>query len=287
MLRFLQLLTMVFILCTAAVGGAFVDWRLTPAIDIGQTPKDAVVSISGKWIYVLTKTGDILIYSRDGQLEDTIHVGKEISFITPGPTDNQLLVISGSGKTVSMLSMEFVREIDIAGAPALGLFDAPVTIVVFMDYQCPYCVRLMPVLKQVLEKYPQQVKIAYKQYPLKMHQAALSASAASLSAAQENRFQEFHDVLLEDHENLTDENILDKATKLGFDREAFRKKMGSPSIMLQIQKDMEDGKKADVSGIPSVFINGKRLKNRSLEGFQKMIDQEIIDLDGRPAAIGF
>lgn len=270
--------------CCAAIGEAAVDWQLTSAIDIRQTPMDAAMSTSGNWIYVLTKTGDILIYSSDGQLDDTIHVGKNISFISPGSSDNQLLIGNGKGKTVQILSMEFVREIDISGAPVLGLPDAPITIVVFMDYQCPYCARLMPVLEQVLQKYPEQVKIVYKQYPLKMHKAALSAAAASLVAARENRFRELHSLMLDDFKNLTDESILDKASSLGFDHEAFQKKMASPVVLLQIQKDMQDGKKAGVSGIPSVFINGKKLKNRSLAGFQQMIDQEIETPGRQPPA---
>ena len=283
MIRFLHLLVLVSIACATATAEATVNWQLAPDIDIGQTPKDAVVSSDGKRIYVLTKAGDIMIFSSEGQLEDTIHAGEDISFISPGPSDNQLLIGSGKGKTVRMLSVEFVREIDISGAPVLGPHDAPVTIIVFMDYQCPYCARLMPVLKQVLQKYPSRVKVAYKQYPLKMHKAALSAAAASLVAARKGRFHDLHDVLMEDYKNLTDEIILDKASDLGFVRETFRKEMDSPDIMTLIQKDMQDGKRAGVSGIPSVFINGKRLKNRSLAGFQQMIDREMTALEGPPA----
>jgi len=284
MFRFFLVLVTLGAVCTAAVGEATVNWQLAPAIDIGQTPKDAVVSASGDWIYVLTKTGNILIYSFDGQLEDTIHVGEDISFISPGLSDNQVLVGSGKGNTVQMLSVEFVREIDISGAQVLGLPDAPVTIAVFMDYQCPYCARLMPVLEQVLEKYPKHVKIVYKQYPLKMHKAALSAAAASLAAAGEGRFGELHTLMIDDYQNLTDESILEKASSLGFDRDAFRKKMADPAVLQLIQKDMQDGKKAGVSGIPTVFINGKKLKNRSSEGFQLMIDQEIETLGWQPSA---
>ena len=268
--------------CTALVGEAAVDWQLGTAIDIGQMPKDAVVSTSGDWIYVLTKAGDILVYSSDGQLEDTIHFGEKISFISPGPSDNQILVGSGKGQTVQMLSVEFIHEIDISGAPMLGSADAPVIIAVFSDYQCPYCARLMPVLDQVLEKYPEQVKIVYKQYPLKMHKSALFAAEAALVAYREGRFLELHDLLHDDYRNMTEESILDKASSLGFDRETFKEKMTSPNIMMQIQKDMADGKKAGVSGIPSVFINGRRLKNRSLEGFRQMIDPEIEKLGGQP-----
>ncbi len=281
--RFFLFMVIIGVACTALVGEAAVDWQLGTAIDIGQKPKDAVVSTSGDWIYVLTEAGDIFVYSSDGQLEDTIHAGEKISFISPGSADNQLLVGSEKGKSVRMLSIEFIHEIDISGSPALGDPDAPVVIAVFSDYQCPYCSRLMPMLEQVLEKYPGQVKVVFKQYPLKMHKAALSAAEAALVADREGRFRELHDLLHDDFRNMTEESILDKASSLGFDREAFREKMMSRDILMQIQKDMADGKKAGVSGIPSVFINGKRLKHRSLEGFRQVIDPEINKLGGQPA----
>lgn len=268
-------------------GDAAVEWQTAPAMEIGQVPKDAAVSASGDWIYVLTEAGDILIFSAaDGRLEDTIHVGDHVSFIEAGTSDNQLLMGSDTGKTLQALSIEFIQDIDISGAPFLGLADASVTIVVFMDYQCPYCAQLMPMIEQVLERNPQQVKVVYKQFPLKMHKAALTAAAASLAAAREDRFWELHTLMFDDYKNLTDENILDKAVSLGFDRNAFQKRMASADLLLQIQKDIQDGKAAGVTGIPAVFINGRTLKKRSVAGFQELIDQELKKSAGAEKAGG-
>lgn len=265
----------VMIVCCVSAGKAAVEWEGSPAIDIGQSPKDVAVSADGNWIYVLTDEGNISIYSFDGRFEDTIHVGDHVSFLQAGPSNNQLLIGSGKDQTVQVLSLEFIREIDISRAPVLGLSDAPVVITVFMDYQCPYCAQLMPILEDVLEKYTREVKVAYKQFPLRMHQAALSAAAASLVADQAERFWELHARLFDDYRNLTEEKILDMAVTLGFDRDAFQRQMSDPSVLLQIQKDINDGKKAGVSGIPSVFINGRLLKNRTTAGFQELIDQEL------------
>lgn len=255
---------------------AEVAWQAAPAVDIGRKPKDAAISASGDWVYVLTEDGDILIYSSaDGQLEDRIHVGDHISFIAAGATDNQLLTGSRKDRTLQILTLEFIKDIDISGAPFIGSADAPVSIVVFMDYECPYCAQLMPMIEQVLERNPRQVKVVYKQFPLKMHKAALTAAAAALAAAREDRFWELHTLMFDDYRNLTDETILDMAVGLGFDRNIFRKQMASPDLLLHIQKDIQDGKAAGVAGIPSVFINGRTLKKRSVAGFQELIDQAL------------
>ena len=261
--------------CVTEIALGAVEWEMSYPINIEVSPKDAAVSTDGNWIYILTKDGNILIYSSDGQFEDTIHVGSHISFVKAGPSENQLIVGSNKNKTVQILSFEFIQKIDISGASVLGSAEAPVVIVVFMDYQCPYCAQFMPLLERVLENNPQKVKVAYKHYPLKMHKAARSAAAASLVAAQEGRFRELHFLMLDDYKNLTDENILEKASNLGFDRNDFQKKMASPAIQSRIQKDMQDGKQAGISGVPAVFINGILLKSRTLENIQEIIDQEL------------
>jgi protein-disulfide isomerase len=157
----------------------------------------------------------------------------------------------------------------------MGPADAPVVISVFMDYQCPYCVRLESVLGKVLEKNPGKVKIAFKQFPLRMHKAAIPAAAAALAAFEEGKFKELHALLNEDYKSLDEETILGKASSLGFDREAFKKKLDEPELRKRIAQDVEDGKQAGVSGIPSVFINGRKLQKRTLAQFQEMIDREL------------
>ena len=276
------LILLVFFFCpfSAGTGNAAVEWSLGPAVRIGTSPKDMAVSANGNRFYVLTEKGDILIYQSDGHLEDTIHVGDRVDFLEAGPNENLLLVGSRKDKTLQTLSLESIRDIDISQAPVLGPADAPVVIAVFMDYQCPYCARLEPLLDQVLEKNPKNVKIAFKNFPLKMHKAALSAAEASLVADKEGKFLAFRSLMFDDYQNLNEEKILDIAADLGLDKNEFKAKMNSPAVVLQIQRDIKDGKQAGVSGIPTVFINGRKLKNRSLEEFQKMIDQEMMKHGG-------
>ena len=133
----------------------------------------------------------------------------------------------------------------------------------------------MPVLEQVLEKNPNDVKIVFKNYPLRNHKFAMKAAIAALAAGSEGKFWEFHDELYKNYNKLSDQKIREIALGLGFDQAEFEKRMSDPKIAAMIRQDLQDGAKAGVRGTPTIFINGRRLKNRSLPGFQAAIDKEL------------
>lgn len=133
----------------------------------------------------------------------------------------------------------------------------------------------MPVLDQVLENNPDDVKIVFKNFPLRSHKFALKAATAALAAGSEGKFWEFHDELYKNHNRLSDQKIREIALALGFDQAAFEKKMNDPQIASQIRQDIRDGARAGVRGTPTIFINGRRLKNRSPQGFQAAVDKEL------------
>lgn len=133
----------------------------------------------------------------------------------------------------------------------------------------------MPVLEQVLDKYPEEVKIVYKNFPLNSHKFAKKAATAALAAESQGKFWEFHDLLFKNYDRLNDRKIRNIAIKLGLDMVKFDKKTKDPLIQERISRDLRDGNRADVRGTPTVFINGKRLRDRTLPGFQKVIDREL------------
>ena len=139
----------------------------------------------------------------------------------------------------------------------------------------------MPVLGQVLEKYPKDVKIVFKNFPLSSHRFALKAAAAALAAGSQGKFWEFHDRLFENYNRLNDQIIGQIATDLNLDLVEFEKSMRDPAIEEKISQDVYDGRQAGVNSTPSVFINGRRLRNRSLEGFQEAIDKELQKLGNK------
>ena len=132
----------------------------------------------------------------------------------------------------------------------------------------------MPLLEQVLEKNPDTVKIAFKNMPLRFHKFADPSARAALAAHKQGKFWEFHDKLFS-VEKLSNEVINNVAVELQLDMAQFNKDMNSPEIRQMVNKDLLDAQKAGVTGTPTIFVNGKKLKNRSLAGFQAMIDKEL------------
>lgn len=133
----------------------------------------------------------------------------------------------------------------------------------------------MPVLEQVLEKYPDDVKIVFKNFPLRNHKFALKAATAALAAKSQGKFWEFHDLLFKNYNKLNDQKIHEIALGLGLDQTEFEKKMKDPGIKAMIRQDLRDAAQAGVRATPTVFINGRRLKNRTLQGFQTAVDKEL------------
>lgn len=110
--------------------------------------------------------------------------------------------------------------------------------------------------------------------PLQFHKFADPAARAALAADIQGKFWEFHDALFA-LENLNDEAIEDIAAKLGLDVEKWKKDKDSPEVRKRINTDVQDAQKAGVTGTPTIFINGRLLKNRSMQGFQQMINSEL------------
>jgi protein-disulfide isomerase len=127
----------------------------------------------------------------------------------------------------------------------------------------------------VLEKYPQQVKLVFKNFPLASHAFARKAALAALAANAQGKFWEFHDALLKNYNKLDDAKIQQIAKDLGLNMEKFNKEMGDPALEKLVARDVKDGGEAGIRGVPTVFINGKPLKNHSIPGIEEMIASEL------------
>ena len=133
----------------------------------------------------------------------------------------------------------------------------------------------MPELEQVLEKYPNQVKLVFKNFPLRNHQFAMQAAIAALAAEKQGKFWEFHDLLFKDYSHLNEQKIEEIAQQLKLNMEKFDKDRKDPQIMAMINRDLAEGNQAGVRGTPTVFINGRLLRNRSMAGFQELIEKAL------------
>ena len=124
-------------------------------------------------------------------------------------------------------------------------------------------------------KYPTQVKLVIKNYPLAMHSFAKPAALAALAAHAQGKFFEYHQKLFANYAGLNDTKLQELAMEISLDEERFKKDMASPSNQAVIERDLNEGRKMGIRGIPAIFVNGKLLEDRSLRGFQLMLDGEL------------
>ena len=168
---------------------------------------------------------------------------------------------------------EKVHEVPVGKSPIKGPEAAPVTVVEFSDYQCPFCARSEPLINDILKAYPTQVRFVYKHLPLvSIHQLAMGAAQAAVAAQQQGKFWEMHDLLFANQRALQPEKLKEYAKQLGLDVAKFEADMTSPETKSIIQDDMRLSQAVGVRGTPTIFVNGKLLQNRSIEGFKERVD---------------
>jgi len=252
-----------------------IDWTLKKQINLNVKPLDIATSTDGKLIFVLAP-GEVLVYSiAEGKVTNRIPIDKDFDKVTYAGKNNVLILTSSSSKTLKIIQVDFLYDIALTGLPFKGPADAAVTIAVFNDYQWPYCARLEPLLQQVLDKYPDNVKLVVKHFPLPNHKYAKKASKAALAANRQRKFWEFHRKLLKNYKVINEVKIQEIARGLGLDIEKFTEDMKLPDIESLIARDMRNGRQIGVRGTPAVYVNGKILKNRSFPGFHQMIEAEL------------
>ena len=124
----------------------------------------------------------------------------------------------------------------------------------------------------MLEKYPSGVKLVFKNFPLPNHKFALPAAIAALAANKQDKFWELHDQLYKNYNRLSDQKIREIAQQVGLDMEKFDQDMKDPKLRAIVEWDSQEGKRAGIRGIPTIFVNGRQLRNRN---FQKAIEKEL------------
>ena len=130
----------------------------------------------------------------------------------------------------------------------------------------------------MLEKNPKTVKIVYKNFPIRSHKFAVEAAIAALAADRQGKFWDFHDELFKQYNKLNEEKVQEISAKLKLDKAQFEKDRKDPLLLEQIKYDYNEGIRVGINSVPSVFVNGRKLKDRSLKGFQTLIDKELESL---------
>jgi protein-disulfide isomerase len=168
------------------------------------------------------------------------------------------------------------RKIATTDSPSQGPASAPIELVEFSDFQCPFCYRAHPIVKQVLSTYGNKVRFVYRNYPLPNHPNAFPAAEAAQCANEQGQFWPYHDRLFADQSKLNDADLKASAAALGLDAGRFNACLDSHKYKARIDADMQAGIEAGVDGTPAFFINGRMLSGaQPYEQFKRVIDEEL------------
>jgi protein-disulfide isomerase len=168
-----------------------------------------------------------------------------------------------------------VLKIAIDDQPWTGAENAPVTIVEFTDYECPSCGRTAPVLEELVKEYGDKVKLVVRDFPLPQHAHAFKAAVAAEAARAQGKYWQYAGLLFKNQMALEAENLKDYATQVGLDRAKFDQALDSDKYSSNVNRDVQDGGLVGVDSTPTVFINGKRVRDKSPEGLKAAIEAAL------------
>jgi len=168
-------------------------------------------------------------------------------------------------------------KVDIPdGEPSKGSVDAPVTIVEFSDFQCPFCKQVHPSVEAIVAEYGDKVRFVYRDYPLPNHPRALPASEASRCAAEQEKYWEYHASLMTQGGDLGDEDLKQRAEILGLDLSEFVACVNSDRQLEAIRASTKAAQSLGVNSTPTFFVNGRQLQGTpTVDSFREMINDEL------------
>jgi protein-disulfide isomerase len=169
-----------------------------------------------------------------------------------------------------------VQQIALGKAPVKGPANAPITIVAWSDFECPFCGRVVPTLKQLEEDYKGKIKLAFKHQPLPFHPNAKPAATAAMAAHEQGKFWEMHDKLFSNQRALDRASLEKYAEELKLDMGKFKAALDSGKFNEMIEADSAEGSRVGANGTPTFFINGRTLVGaQPIDAFKRVIDEEL------------
>lgn len=250
------------------------NWSVVASWPIPAKPLDLAQSLDNKKVFILGADAKVYIFTADGKQLGALPVDPNVKAIDIAARGEMLYLVNNKNNTYTAIDISFNQKIDITGAPIRGKADAPVTLVLFSDFECPWCSKLEPVLAELLAQNPNTLRIAFKQLPLPTHQQAESAALAAIAAHKQGKFWEMHDALFQ-NTTWTANTVDETALRVGLNMEQYRTDLANPQTKAQLTKDKNDAQIADVTSTPSIFINGRLVRDRSLPGLQKIVAEAL------------
>jgi protein-disulfide isomerase len=184
----------------------------------------------------------------------------------------------GAKVSVSLAPPPVTRvTLDLAGAPSRGPANAPITLVEFSDFHCPYCQRVKPTIAELLARYPDKIRLVFKDLPLdSLHPAARAAAEAAQCANDQGKFWPFHDKVYERAPDASPATLKAIATEVGLDVPAFEQCVSSRKHEATVQRSVDEAEGFGVTGTPAFFVNGRLIAGAlPLDAFTRVIDEEL------------
>ena len=250
------------------------NWTVQANWSLPAKPLDLVHSLDNKKVFILTADSKVHIFAADGRKLGEMGVEADTVAIDIAPRGEMLYLINGRTNSFTAMDIGFSQQIDITGAPVRGKADAPVTLVVFSDFECPWCAKLEPLLAQLLAANADTVRVVFKHLPLPMHPQAEPAALAAIAAQRQGKFWEMHDALFA-VQQWTPAAVTETATRIKLDMTRFQADLNSQETRMQLAKDKADAQAAEVAATPSVFVNGRPVRERSLPALQAMVNEAL------------
>jgi protein-disulfide isomerase len=252
-----------------------VDWTSVGQIKLDSPPLDVESTPDGDLIFVLVP-GKVVVYEESANRQlNQILVDQSYNRLTYSAESERLVLTSSVTNELKIIQIDRVYDISVEDSPFLGPENAPITIAVFDDYECPYCAKMEAVFSQLLAKYPKDVKLVIKQYPLRNHPTARQSALAVMAANKQGKFWEFHSQLFANHDKLSTQKLDEIAKSFDLDMKKFKEDLMSQDVVSLIVRDVREGQKIGISGTPSIFINGKQIKDRTFRAMDKLIEREL------------
>ncbi len=170
-----------------------------------------------------------------------------------------------------------VQNVSVDDDPAQGKADAPVTIVMFTDYQCPACAATNPIVKTVLADYAGKTRFVVRDFPLtNIHENAFQAAVAANAAHAQGKFHEYTEVLYQNQTKLDAASLVKYAADLRLNVKSFEAALTDPKVAEEVRKDVADGKKYALNSTPTIFVNGVKVRHFSPENFRRAIEKALL-----------
>jgi protein-disulfide isomerase len=169
-----------------------------------------------------------------------------------------------------------MKTVDLVNAPSRGPANAKVNLVVYSDFECPFCKKVMKTVDELSAAYPNDLRVVIKQRPLPFHEHAALAAKAALVAQKEGKFWEFEKAVFASRTALDQEELERIAEEVGMNVERFRTALASPDLDTELERDLAEAERVGAKGTPTILVNGKRIPGaQPYEVFADAIDEAL------------